>query len=139
MRFAVAEVRGGQAGSDAIAFRLAEIIFIQVVRLYVDRAGEAAGALAGILDPRLGRALAAIHDRPEQDWTVARMAREAGLSRTLFADRFAKHGMAPVGMSPLAPAIGRRRLSETDLADPHCELGRATGRRPSGAHSRLFR
>lgn len=139
IRFVASEVMGGRAGADAIVHRLTEIIFIQVVRSFVDQAGDAAGCLAGVLDRHLGRALSAVHEAPEQPWTVETMARESGLSRTVFADRF--HRL--IGMTPLAYVtqwrmhVARRHLLDTDL--PMVEIAEAAGYRSESAFARAFR
>jgi AraC-like DNA-binding protein len=139
MQFVVTEVRGGFAGADAIAHRLTEIVFIQVIRRFVDRAGETIGPLAGILDPQLGRALSAVHAMPQEDWTVASMAREAGLSRTLFAERFAKlMGMTPLGyVTQWRLNLARRRLVEAGL--PVIQIAEETGYRSEAAFGRAFK
>ena len=56
------------------------------------------GGVAGFADPHLARALAAFHRRPAAEWSVAALAREAGLSRTGFAERFT----AMLGVTPMA-------------------------------------
>ena len=50
---------------------------------------EASGWLSALRDPHVGAALALLHGRPAEAWTVERLAREVGLSRSVFADRFA--------------------------------------------------
>ena len=76
-------------GYAAAVSRIADLIFIQAVRTYLDiHAGEARGWLRGLLHPRISRALQAIHHAPEKNWTVAQLAAEAGMSRTPFAREF---------------------------------------------------
>ncbi|MGE3539318.1 MAG: AraC family transcriptional regulator [Candidatus Tectimicrobiota bacterium] len=88
--FLDAEAGSGHPGSEAIVQRVSEILFIQVIRAYLHTAGDQARCLAAIADPSIGRALQAIHRQPGLSWTLASLAKEAGLSRTRFATRFAQ-------------------------------------------------
>ena len=83
-----AEAGGDQLGSDLIALKLSEIIFTQAIRHYLDGEGKNQKGLAGFADPHIRQALEAIHQDPATPWTVERLAREAGLSRTAFSNRF---------------------------------------------------
>jgi transcriptional regulator GlxA family with amidase domain len=68
---------------------LTEVLFIHVARIMLaDEQVPGAGWLTALRDPRLGAALAAIHDEPERPWTLGGLARRAGLSRSVFAERF---------------------------------------------------
>lgn len=138
-RFVAGEVMGGRAGADAIVHRLTEIIFIQVVRSFVDRAGEAAGCLAGVLDAQLGKALSAVHLAPNRPWTVEAMAREAGLSRTVFAERFSRLiGMTPLGyVTQWRMHTARRHLLDTQ--GTLIEIAEAVGYQSESAFARAFR
>lgn len=73
---------------DPILFRLSEIVFILVLRTCLEQRSESAIALTALADPHLGLALEAIHEHPETDWSLERLAEVAGLSRSLFAERF---------------------------------------------------
>src|SRR5690606_34041544 len=42
----------------------------------------------GLSDPRLARALVAMHEEPARPWSLEAMAKEAGMSRSAFAARF---------------------------------------------------
>lgn len=138
-RFIETEVRGGRAGAEAIVHRLTEIVFIQVVRSFVDRAGDAAGCLAGVLDPHLGRSLSAVHLAPERPWTVEAMAREAGMSRTVFAERFTKLiGMTPLGyVTHWRMQLARRELISGDKA--LVRIAEAAGYQSEAAFARAFK
>ncbi|MEP3275150.1 MAG: AraC family transcriptional regulator [Stappiaceae bacterium] len=139
LRFVSSEVLGGQAGSDAIIHRLTEIIFIQVIRSFVDHAGDAAGSLAGVLNPQLSQCLAKIHVEPEKPWTVESMASEAGMSRTVFAERFtALMGMTPLGyLTNWRMQIARRRLIETE--HPLIQIAEQVGYGSEAAFNRAFK
>ncbi len=80
-----------RCGSRLVADRLFEVVLVQVLRWMLDHPGEAGvtgGLVAGMSDPRLARALVAIHGAPSAAWTVESMAREAGMSRAAFAAAF---------------------------------------------------
>ena len=83
------EVASGRPGSATVAARLADIIFIQALRLYLGSAStKDPGWLRGLTDPRIGQALALMHAHPGRAWTVASLAQETGMSRARFAARF---------------------------------------------------
>jgi len=83
-------------GRDAILDRLSEVTLILLLRDLMDRKRLDVGLLAGLADPRLSRAINAIHAKPDDDWTLESMAAAAAMSRARFAERF--HDV--VGMTP---------------------------------------
>jgi AraC-like DNA-binding protein len=99
LKFSVTQAANREAGAGAMLARLAEAVFAETLRRYVRHlpAGET-GWFAGAREPAVGRALALLHQRPADPWTVADLAREAGLSRTVFSERF-RHFL---GESPVA-------------------------------------
>jgi len=83
------ESRAGRAGADGVLTRLAELMFIEVVRRYLDELPPGqTGWLAGLRDEVVGRALALLHSQPGEPWTLADLARQAASSRTQLAERF---------------------------------------------------
>ena len=84
LRMIGAETGQADIGSDLIALKMSEIILAQALRQFLAGEGAAAG-LAGFADPKLSRALSAMRRNPDQQWTAADLAREAGLARTGFA------------------------------------------------------
>lgn len=85
-RFAAQQLRGGAAG---VLAKLAELLFAEAVRRYVAASPPAqTGWLAGLSDPVVGRALALMHGRIADPWTTEELARQVGLSRSSFAERF---------------------------------------------------
>lgn len=75
-------------GSQLIINKLAEVLFIQCLRHHLNQQQHHSGWLCALQNPGLYRALHAIHQRPEYKWTLATLAQEAGMSRTVFAERF---------------------------------------------------
>ncbi|WP_082928076.1 AraC family transcriptional regulator [Rhizobium bangladeshense] len=94
-----AEVDAPGLGSDAVVRRLFELLFVHAVRAYSEqRATAKTGWLAAVADKNLSLAIEAIHPEPQMSWTVDRLARKAGMSRSAFAARFrAMVGQAPLG------------------------------------------
>ncbi|MFM4924798.1 AraC family transcriptional regulator [Aeromonas dhakensis] len=84
-------------GQPPILSRLLEVLLILLLRHLVEQGLCRQGMLAGLSDPRLARAIAVMHQRGDEPWTVATLAREAGMSRA----RFAAHFQALTGQTPL--------------------------------------
>src|SRR4029078_6259995 len=81
---AVAESRAERIGSETMLTRMAELMFVEVVRRHVERLPERdTGWAGGVRDPRVGRALAELHDRPAYPWTLPELARRIASSRTV--------------------------------------------------------
>jgi AraC-like DNA-binding protein len=89
IHFAVAEVADKRAGSESVLTKLSELMFIDVVRRYIETLSpQKTGWLAGLRDPTVSKALALIHARPSFSWTIEGLARQCGASRSVFAERF---------------------------------------------------
>jgi len=84
------ELGSGRSGAAAVVTRLADILFMQAIRAYLDDNIDAAGSgwLAALRDQQIGRALVLLHEMPHQPWTVAELADRVALSRSAFAARF---------------------------------------------------
>lgn len=91
VQFAVMEAAEKRAGSETVLTKLSEVMFIDVLRRHIESLpAEQAGWLAGLRDPSVGKALSLLHGKPAHDWTIEELARQAGLSRTVLAERFAE-------------------------------------------------
>ena len=79
-----------RSGLDASIRRLSEVMFIELMRLGIEseEQGQMQPALKAFRDPQIGHALAIIHKDLQNPWTVGSLAREVGMSRSSFADRF---------------------------------------------------
>jgi AraC-like DNA-binding protein len=85
------DTRLGRAGADGILTRLAELMFLEVVRRHLDGLPpEQTGWLAGLRDDVVGRALGLLHQRPGHAWTLADLAREVASSRSDLSRRFTR-------------------------------------------------
>jgi AraC-like DNA-binding protein len=107
----VGEEAGGQAaGRDLVLGRLVEILLIEALRASQgDKAPP--GLLRGLADMRAAQALRQMHGEPERAWTVEELAREAGMSRSAFFDRFTR----TVGLRPMEYLLGWRMAVAKDL------------------------
>jgi AraC-like DNA-binding protein len=94
----VRETAHARAGGQNVLSRLAELMFVEVVRRHLEEMPpDQQGWLAALRDRAIGRALAALHARPAHPWTLEDLAKESGLSRSALAERFAQL----VGMPPM--------------------------------------
>lgn len=119
------EVCGQRAGFASILTRLAEVVAAAIIRSWVEcGCGDASGWVEALRDPRLGGVIAALHREPGRHWTVESMAREMGVSRSVFAERF----LAVTGITPLryvtelrmrlaSQWLTRERLPVEDVAE----------------------
>jgi AraC-like DNA-binding protein len=98
IRLATMESTEKRAGGESVLAKVSELMFIEVVRRHLaNMPSEQAGWLAGLRDPFVGKALSLLHARPEHDWTIEKLGKEVGLSRSALAERFADL----VGMPPM--------------------------------------
>lgn len=98
IRLSVSQAVSAHPGGQAVLAKLSETLFIETLRRYISGmpAGQT-GWLAGARDPEIGKALSLIHARPAHPWTLAALAQEAGVSRSVFAERFRHYlGEPPV-------------------------------------------
>lgn len=105
MRYTIAEAQARGPGSAAILPRLTEMLYLAVLRRYVEAMpADRGGWLGAVRDPEIGRALRLMHSAPDHKWTVARLARECGVSRSALAERFTE----AVGVPPMRYLAGWR-------------------------------
>ncbi|HEX4445684.1 MAG TPA: AraC family transcriptional regulator [Polyangiaceae bacterium] len=126
-------------GSPIVIARLAEIMFVQIIRAHYAAGGAGGlGWLAALGNPQIGAALRAMHHAPEHPWSVESLAGVAGMSRSAFAVRF----KAQVGETPLE-YLTRWRMYKAGclLRDGQlgvAEIAAAVGYESSGAFNRVF-
>jgi len=140
LAFLAEEAEAGRPGADAAVTRLADLVFIEVLRAYL-RAPEHSkpGLAAALRDPRIASALVAIQRHPESAWRVARLARQVSMSRTAFAVRF----RSLVGESPIA-YVTRCRMSEASRVlgvsdDAIAQVAERVGYDSEASFGRAFR
>lgn len=127
-------------GTELMLGRLMEALFIEVIRRHAVRLpASATGWLAALNDPIVGRALGLVHGDPARRWTVDELAREAGASRTVLAERF----HAVMGQAPIAYVTGwRMQLAAERLRngnDGIAAIAAAVGYESEAAFNRAFR
>lgn len=127
-------------GSTATRERLAEVLFVEALARYVQGLPPGGkGWLAGLNDRYVGRALALVHGRPSESWTVEKLGRQVGLSRSALAERFGE-----VMGEPIFAFLTRWRLQ---LAAEHLltttrpvqSIAHEAGYESAGAFSAAFR
>lgn len=131
------EAFSGQGGRQEALDRLVDYLLILIVRHVVASGAVATGALAGLADPRLAKALTAIHEAPKKSWTLDDLARIAGMSRT----RFAEHFRTRVGQTPIDYLIVWRMTVASQLlarGKPVKSVALQVGYQSAAAFSRVF-
>jgi AraC-like DNA-binding protein/mannose-6-phosphate isomerase-like protein (cupin superfamily) len=99
LAFIDAEIASDAQGSRTVLRRMADVLFIQAVRVFIARQdARARGWMRGLADRRIAHALTLIHEHYADPWTLDSLARRVGMSRTALAVRF----KALVGESPMA-------------------------------------
>jgi AraC-like DNA-binding protein len=139
LNIAVKESGSSRAGGENVLARLSELLFVEAVRRYIETLPPAeTGWLAGLRNPIVGQALAALHGEPREAWTVDRLARLVGLSRSVFAERFTEM----VGQPPMQYlALWRMQLASRLLVEGGHVAGvaGAVGYESEAAFSRAFK
>jgi AraC-like DNA-binding protein len=139
MNIAVRESGSARAGRDNILARMSELMFVEAIRRHIETLPIAqTGWLAGLRDPVVGQALAALHAEPALAWTVESLARAVGVSRSVLADRFAEM----VGLPPMQYlALWRMQRASRLLleGEPVAEVAAAVGYESEAAFSRAFK
>ena len=127
-------------GSDATRAALASLVFVEALRRHIlALPAGGTGWLAGLNDRYVGRALALVHGRPADPWTVERLGRQVGLSRSALAERFGE-----VMGEPIFAFLTRWRLqvaAETLLTTPRSieSVAADAGYESPGAFSHAFK
>ena len=116
----------GRVGDAGILARLADVVMAVIVRGWVEcGCGNSSAFVTALREPKLSRAILALHRHPGRDWTVADLAAESGLSRSVFAKRFQE----TIGVSPLRYAGDlRMRIARTWLAYDRMSIERVADR-----------
>jgi AraC-like DNA-binding protein len=134
------EVRAQRVGAATMLTRLADVVITRIVRAWVEvQSKDSTGWLGAIRDPKIGRALAAIHRAPGERWSVESLADVAGVSRSMFSERFAD----AVGLPPAQYlARWRMRLASIWLRGDRltvAEAARRLGYESEASFSRAFK
>jgi transcriptional regulator GlxA family with amidase domain len=116
IRFSVNEADASRAGGEAVLAKLSEVLFVETLRAYIAHLPpDQTGWLAGARDAQVGKTLALMHRNPAHPWTIASLAREAGVSRSVLAERF-RHYLKQTPMAYLTHwrlQLGAQMLTST--------------------------
>jgi AraC-like DNA-binding protein len=140
VRFAAAELMLGRLASSDVMSRLSEVLLVEAVREYIATLGDRDhGWLRGLSDPNIGRALALIHGDVAAAWSVDNLAKEVGLSRSAFMERFTQLiGMPPIRyLTVWRLEIAKRHLRESRMNIP--QIAVAVGYESEEGFRRAFR
>jgi AraC-like DNA-binding protein len=137
---AALEESKGRMGGECMLGRISELMFVDVVRRYLETLPESrTNWLSGLRDPYVGRALTALHEDPARDWTLEALAQVAALSRSAFAERFTEF----VGQPPmLSLTTWRMQLATNHLRNSHesiAAVANRVGYDSEAAFSRAFK
>jgi AraC-like DNA-binding protein len=140
VKYALSEARSPRPGGAGVLAKLAEVLFIEVLRLYMtEDQPDRSGWLAAVGDRIVGSALTQLHSRPAHAWTVDSLARAAGTSRSVLAERFQNL----VGSAPMEHLTQWRMLLAANLLRnsnaPLARIAEDVGYRSDTAFIRAFR
>ena len=139
LNFMIHETRAAKPGAEAVVNRLAGVLFVQMVRAYIEQSQSPPAMLAAIADRQIGAVLELMHKDPQEAWTLEALARRAGISRSALAARF--HQL--VGETPMQYLTmwrmqwARRLLGETALAT--AAIAERVGYASEAAFSKAFK
>lgn len=127
----------GKCGAPVILSRLGDVLVVALLRMQLDRGVATPGLLAGLANPRISKAIVAMHEAPGKSWQNAQLAKTAGLSHTRFKELFSQL----VGETP-ARYLRRWRLvlARTELENGQRveSVAQKYGYRAPDAFSRAF-
>ncbi len=140
LKFTVNEARAARPGNAAILGRLTELMFVEILREYMQRLPSSHGGwLSGLKDPHVGKALRLMHEDPVRDWTVDELAREVAISRSVLAQRFT----TLVGEAPIRYLAGwRMQVAKQMMRDGEVniqDVATRVGYESEAAFSRAFK
>ena len=140
IRFSVDQTDRLEPGREAVLAKLSEVLFVETLRAYIAQLPESqTGWLAGARDPEIGKALALMHQKPAQPWTIASLASEAGTSRSVLAERF-RHYLDQTPMAYLTRwrlQLGAQMLASTNYSV--AQIAAEVGYESEAAFNRAFK
>jgi AraC-like DNA-binding protein len=140
IRFSVNEADASRAGGEAVLAKLSEVLFVETLRAYIAHLpAEQTGWLAGARDSEVGKTLALMHRNPAHPWTIASLAKEAGVSRSVLAERF-RHYLNEAPMAYLTRwrlQLGAQMLASTSYSV--AQIAPEVGYESEAAFNRAFK
>jgi AraC family transcriptional regulator, alkane utilization regulator len=140
INFVLGEAESRAPGSEMVAAKVAEVLFAEVLRGYIEgMPANNPGWLAGLRDPQVSRCLALMHGEPARGWTVDALANEVHISRSVLADKFAELVGAPpmqyLTRWRMIVAAGMLRNDQANLA----RVAEGVGYESEAAFNRAFK
>ncbi len=140
IRFSVNEATASRAGGEAVLARLSEVLFVETLREYIAHLpADQTGWLAGARDAEVGKTLALMHRDPAHPWTIASLAKEAGVSRSSLVERFRRYlNEAPIAyLTRWRLQLGAQMLTSTSHSVVH--ISSEVGYESEAAFNRAFK
>ncbi|HTY64849.1 MAG TPA: AraC family transcriptional regulator [Acidobacteriota bacterium] len=138
--YSVGEANSSRAGGAAVLAKLSEVLFVETLRRYIaELPPDQTGWLAGARDEHVGKALALLHRQPAHSWTIAGLAEEVGVSRSVLAERFTQYlGEPPITyLMRWRLQLGAQKLSTTSWSVAQIALD--VGYESEAAFNRAFK
>jgi AraC-like DNA-binding protein len=133
------EISDEKIGSKLILERLVDILFVLIIRAYIEQADIKKGFLLALKDSRISNSLKSMHESPEKDWTLHQLAVTAGMSRSLYCREFKRL----VGETPLSYLTNWRILKSKEILSESkeniSEIASKVGYHSEAAFNRLFK
>ena len=133
------EISNEKAGRKVILGRLADIIFILIIRAYVDQENIEQGFLMTLKDERISNSLKSMHEFPDKEWTIEQLAAKAGMSRSLYCKEFKRS----VGETPMSYLTNWRVIKAKEFLSSTkeniSEVAAKVGYQSEAAFNRLFK
>lgn len=140
IRFSVDQSNMSAPGEEALLAKLSEVLFVETLRAYIAQLpAEEKGWLGGARDSEVAKALALMHKSPEHPWTIASLAKEAGISRSVLAERF-RHYLNESPMAYLTRwriQLGAQMLESTSYSV--AQIASEVGYESEAAFNRAFK
>ena len=133
------EISGEKIGSKLVLARLVDILFVLIIRAYLEQGDIKEGFLIALKDNRISNSLKSMHESPEKDWTLHQLAMTAGMSRSLYCREFKRL----VGESPLSYLTNWRIIKSKEFLlgskENISEVAAKVGYQSEAAFNRLFK
>ncbi|MBN9383571.1 MAG: AraC family transcriptional regulator [Chitinophagaceae bacterium] len=133
------EISAEKIGSKLILGRLVDILFVLIIRAYLEQVDIKGGFLMALKDNRISNSLKSMHECPEKDWTLNQLAATAGMSRSLYCREFKRL----VGETPLSYLTNWRILKSKEILSESkeniSEVASRVGYQSEAAFNRLFK
>lgn len=140
LRLMAAEATAPRAGGETVITRLADILVIQSIRAWIERAPDGQfGWLSALRDPQIGRAIALIHRDPSANWTLQALAAAVGMSRSAFAARFTALVGEPAMQYATRWKMQTARIWLQETTEPLSWVADRLGYQSDAAFSRAFK